>query len=163
MSSSCFLGRCRPVKITARSDYAVRAAAELAAMGDRFLTTEAIAAAQSIPKPFLTAILQDARRAGVVESRRGAEGGHRLARPPGEITVADVIRAVEGPLADVAGRAPEDLSAPGAAATVPQVWVATRAALRDVLETVTLADVAAGRLPAHVRRRLDAPGAWRRR
>jgi Rrf2 family protein len=151
------------VKLTAKADYAVRAVAELAAAPDRHLTSEAISAAQGIPQPFLTAILQDLRKAGLVESRRGAEGGHRLAHPAGEITVADAIRAIDGPLAGVAGQAPEDVAASGAAALLPQVWVATRTALREVLENVTFADVVAERLPPKVRARLDAPGAWRRR
>lgn len=151
------------VKITAKADYAVRATAELAAAPDRFLTSEKVAKAQAIPRPFLTAILQDLRRAAIVESRRGAEGGHRLAVPPDEVTVADVIRAVEGPLAEVAGRAPEEVAADGAAALVPDVWVATRGALRDVLEAVTFDDIVSRTLPADVLHRLDAPGAWLRR
>jgi Rrf2 family protein len=151
------------VRITARADYAVRAIAELAAHGERFLTSEQVAGAQAIPHPFLTAIFQELRRAGIVESRRGSEGGHRLAVAPGELTVADVIRAIDGPLAGVAGQAPEDVAAEGAAAALPQVWVATRSALREVLEVVTFADIVAGRLPAAVMRRLDAPDAWHRR
>lgn len=153
----------RAVRITAKADYAVRAVAELAAHGDGYLTSERIAEAQAIPQPFLTAILQDVRRAGIVESRRGAEGGHRIAVAPDRLTVADVIRAIEGPLANVAGRAPEEVRSAGAAAVLPQVWVATRSALREVLEVVTFADIVAGRLPASVQQRLDAPGAWRRR
>jgi Rrf2 family protein len=153
----------RRVKITAKADYAVRAVAELAATSDEHLTSEAMSAAQGIPQPFLAAILQDLRRAGIVESRRGAVGGHRLARAPGEITVADVIRAVDGPLAWVAGRAPEDASAQGPAAMLPHVWVATRSALREVLENVTFADLIAQRLPRAARARLDAPDAWHRR
>ena len=151
------------MKITAKADYAVRATAELAASGSGYLTSQKIAAAQEIPGPFLTAILQDLRRAGIVESRRGVDGGHRLAAVADELTVADVIRAIEGPLAGVAGKAPEDISVPGAAALLPQVWVATRSALREVLEAVTLADVVAHRLPPDVQKRLDEPGAWRRR
>lgn len=151
------------MNITAKADYAVRAAAELAAGEGRHLTAERIANAQAIPRPFLTVILQEMRRAGIVESRRGADGGHRLARDPAEITVADVIRAIEGPLAGVAGQAPEEISADGAAALLPQVWIATRAALREVLESVTLADMLARRLPSEVARRVNAPGAWRRR
>ncbi|MDP8910238.1 MAG: Rrf2 family transcriptional regulator [Chloroflexota bacterium] len=151
------------MKITAKADYAVRATAELAASRPNYVTAEKIALAQSIPQPFLTSILQALRRAGIVESRRGADGGHRLAMEAKEVTIADVIRVIEGPLAGVAGRAPEDLSATGAAVLLPQVWVATRSALREVLEVVTFDDVVTQRLPTEVRRRLDAPGAWRRR
>ena len=151
------------MRVTAKADYAVRASAELAALGGVFTPADRIAAAQGIPKPFLTSILQDLRRVGIVESRRGTEGGHRLAVAPDEVTIADVIRAIEGPLAGVAGQAPEDLTADGAAAILPQVWVATRSALREVLEVVTLADLVAQRLPPEVQRRLTAPGAWRRR
>ena len=151
------------MKLTAKADYAVRATAELAAAEGRHATTETIARAQAIPPAFLSAILQDLRRAGIVESRRGAEGGHRLARPAAEITVADVIRAIDGPLAGVAGRAPEEVEAPGPAAALTEVWVATRSALREVLENVTFADIAAARIPAAVQRRLDAPDAWHRR
>jgi Rrf2 family protein len=151
------------MKITAKADYAARAVAELAAHSDRYLTAEKIARAQAIPQPFLTAILQELRRAGIVESRRGADGGHRLALPSAELTVADVIRAIEGPLAGVAGQAPEEVSARGAATMLPQVWVATRSALREVLEVVTFEDIVSERLPPAIQRRLDAPGAWRRR
>ena len=151
------------VKLTAKADYAVRATAELAADPEHFVTSEWIASAQSIPRAFLTAILQDLRRAGIVESRRGAEGGHRLAVAPDAVTVADVIRAIDGPLAGVAGHAPEELAGVGASAALPDVWVATRSAMREVLEAVTFADVVARRLPRDVRRRLDAPGAWQRR
>ena len=151
------------MRVTAKADYAVRASAELAARGHGFTPAERIAAAQDIPKPFLTSILQDLRRAGIVESRRGPDGGHRLAVAAAEVTIADVVRAIEGPLAGVAGQAPEDVTADGAAALLPQVWVATRSALREVLEVVTLADLVARRLPPDVERRLAAPGAWHRR
>ncbi len=151
------------MKITAKADYAVRAVEELAATADDHLTSEAISAAQGIPQPFLAAILQDLRRAGIVDSRRGAVGGHRLARRPDDITIADAVRAVDGPLAEVAGRAPEDASAEGPAAMLPHVWVATRSALREVLETVTFADLIAQRLPRAVGARVQAPDAWQRR
>lgn len=151
------------MNVTAKADYAVRAVAELAASERPYLTSEAISAAQGVPRAFLTSILQDLRRAKIVDSRRGADGGHRLARPPGEITIADVIRAVEGPLAGIAGRAPEEVSATGAAAMLPQVWVATRSALREVLENVTLADLVSEQVPAAIKARLETPGAWRRR
>lgn len=151
------------MKITARADYAVRAVAELAATKDQHLTADKISAAQAIPQPFLAAILQDLNRAGIVQSRRGTDGGHRLVRPPAEVSLADVIRAIDGPLAGVGGQAPEEISTTGPAAILPQVWVATRSALREVLENVTFADLVAERLPPAVRRRIDAPGAWHRR
>ena len=150
------------IRVTARVDYAVRAAVELAAAPDpaRPLKAEAIARAQGIPHRFLDHILASLRQGGVVESRRGAEGGHRLARPAREISLADVIRAVDGPLASVAGTRPDALSFDGSAAPLATVWVAVRANLRAVLEATSLADVAADELPAAVRALADAPDAW---
>lgn len=150
------------MRTTAKADYAVRAAVELASAGD-LLTAEQIAQAQSIPVNFLENILRDLRRAGIVESRRGQAGGYVLARPADEISVADVIRGVEGPLADVRGQAPEALAYPGAAETLRDVWVALRASVRAVLEQVTLADVARGELPQHVEELTRDAGAWSRR
>ena len=124
---------------------------------------ERIAAAQAIPRTFLETILQGLRAGGIIESRRGREGGHRLARPASEITIADVIRTADGPLANVGGESPDSLEPPGPAAPMREVWVAVRAALRDVLEDVTLADVVAGELPDHVLELTRTPGAWQRR
>jgi Rrf2 family protein len=151
------------VKISAKADYAVRAAAELAAADERLLKGEAIATAQGIPQHFLENILSDLRHAGLVKSQRGADGGYRLARPAAEVTVADVIRAVEGPLAAVRGEAPEDVGYTGAAAPLQEVWIALRASLRSVVEHVTLADLATGRLPADVARLARDPDARVRR
>jgi len=152
------------VRIGAKTDYALRAALELAAAdGDRPIKAEAIASAQRIPPRFLEKILNDLRRAGIVESRRGVEGGHMLAAPPQEIRVADVIRAIDGPLANVSGRRPHELAFDGAAARLPDLLVAARAALRDVLDGTTLADVVGGRLPAHVTALAGDPAAWSRR
>jgi Rrf2 family protein len=151
------------VRITAKVDYAVRAAAELAAAPPGPVKRETLAANQGIPPKFLENILADLRRAGIVASQRGAEGGYRLAVPAASITVADVIRAVEGPLADVRGMPPEVLDYSGPAAALRDVWVATRVALRGVLEEVTIADVAGGELPRAVAERLVEPGAWTRR
>jgi Rrf2 family protein len=151
------------VHISARADYALRAAAELAAAGDGPIKGEALAQAQDIPPKFLEAILSAMRRAGLVNSRRGADGGYWLARPAREITVADVVRAVDGPLAGVRGQRPENVTYVGAAIELPQVWIAVRASLRNVLEHVTLADLAAGRLPAKVRRLAADPEAWHTR
>jgi len=150
------------VRTTAKADYAVRAAVELAAVGG-LVNAEHIAQAQDIPVNFLENILRDLRRAGIVESRRGQAGGYALARPADEITVADVIRAVEGPLANVRGQAPESLAYPGPAEKLRDVWVALRATIRSVLEGVTLADVARGELPAHVEDLTRDADAWVRR
>ena len=152
------------MRITAKADYAVRAAAELAAAeGTGPVKGERIATAQDIPLKFLENILSELRTAGIVASRRGAEGGYWLDRPASEIAVADVLRAVEGPLASIRGTGPERLSYQGAAEVLPQMWVALRASLRFVLEGVTLADLAAGTLPPEVTALADAPDAWVKR
>jgi Rrf2 family protein len=148
------------MRISAKADYAVRAAVELAASADGPTKGDAIAQSQGIPLKFLENILGDLRQAGLVRSQRGSDGGYWLNRPPEEITVADVIRAVEGPLAAVRGRRPEDVAYAGAAEPLIQVWIAVRANLRAVVEQVTLADVAAGRLPEHVRELAGDPEAW---
>ena len=123
-------------------------------------TAEALAGEQSLPPRFLGAILADLRRAGLVASQRGSEGGYRLARPAAQITVAEVIRALDGPLAEVRGHRPEATHYDGAAEHLQLVWVAVRASLRDVLEHVTLADVASGTLPKAVVRLTSNPDAW---
>jgi Rrf2 family protein len=149
------------VRVSAKTDYAIRAALELAAAGDdRPVKGERIATAQAIPLRFLENILMQLRHAGLVESRRGAEGGYRLARTPAEITLADVIRAIDGPLAGVQGDRPEKLGFEGVAAPMREVWIAVRASLRSVLEQITLADVIAGELPDHVRELLGDEDAW---
>jgi Rrf2 family protein len=149
------------MRISAKVDYAVRAVVELAAAeGEKPIKAERIANAQDIPLNFLENILGELRHAGVVRSHRGAEGGFRLARPPEEITVADVIRAVEGPLASVRGGPPEDANYAGAAAALLRVWIAVRVNLRRVAETVTIADIAADRLPSSVDQLTEDPGAW---
>jgi Rrf2 family protein len=149
------------MRLSARADYALRAAAELAAAGDGPIKVDEIAEAQGIPPRFLENILVSLRRAGLARSRRGAEGGYWLARPAAEITLADVLRAVEGPLANIQGVRPEDIDPPGRAAALRDVWVAVRASLRRVLEAVTLADLASGQLPPAVRELIDDPEAWR--
>jgi Rrf2 family protein len=152
------------VRISAKADYAVRAMVELAAAPDDGpVKGERIATAQRIPLRFLENILLELRHAGLVASQRGAEGGYWLAGPPDEITVAAVIRAVDGPLANVRGTAPESLEYAGAAGPLRDVWVALRASVRSVLETVTLADIAGGSLPAHVAELLEPGDAWRAR
>jgi Rrf2 family protein len=150
------------MRISAKVDYAVRAAVELAGAtdDDRPVKAERIATAQGIPLNFLENILGELRHAGIVRSQRGAEGGFRLARSADEITVADVIRAVEGPLASVRGGPPEEAVYDGAAEALPRVWIAVRANLRSVVEHVTLADIASRRIPAKIDRLADDPEAW---
>ncbi len=150
------------MRTTAKADYAVRAAVELAAAGD-MVTGEHIAQTTGIPHNFLENILRDLRRAGLVESRRGQAGGYLLAKPADEISIADVIRAVEGPLANVRGLSPEALDYAGSAAKLRDVWVALRASVRSVLEQVTLADVVRGDLPPHVDELTRDADAWVRR
>ena len=151
------------MRTTAKADYAVRAAVELAASGDAPVSAERIADAQGIPVNFLENILLDLRRAGIVESRRGAAGGYLLAKPADEIALADVVRAAEGPLASVRGLSPDTLEYEGSAVPLREVWVALRSAVRSVLEHVTLADVATGELPPLVAELTADPDAWVRR
>jgi Rrf2 family protein len=149
------------MRISAKADYAVRAVVELAAADDdKPVKAERIATAQDIPLNFLENILGELRHAGVVRSHRGADGGFRLARPANDITVADVIRAVEGPLASVRGGPPEEAHYAGAAITLPRVWIAVRANLRRVVEHVTIADIANSKLPAAIDRLAEDPEAW---
>jgi len=140
------------VRVSAKVDYALRATIELAAAAPGQVKGERLAAAQAIPHKFLENILADLRNGGIVASQRGAEGGYRLARPAGEITVADVIRVVEGPIASVRGERPDAVEYEGSARALKDVWIELRAAMRGVLEQTTLADlVARGRAP-------DGPG-----
>jgi Rrf2 family protein len=149
------------VRISAKADYAVRASVELAAATDeKPVKAERIATAQDIPLNFLENILGELRHAGIVRSHRGADGGFRLAKPADEITIADIIRAVEGPLASVRGGPPEETSYPGASEALPRVWIAVRANLRRVVEHVTVADVASGKLPTAIDRLAEDPEAW---
>jgi Rrf2 family protein len=148
------------VHVSARADYAVRALVELAVAGRQPVKRERIAAAQEIPLKFLGNILQELKTAGLVNTHRGAEGGYWLARPADQITLADVIRAVKGPLANVRGDPPESVNYPGAAEPLRKVWIAVRASLRSVLENVTLADVAANQLPSIVTELAADPLAW---
>lgn len=152
------------MRVTARSDYAIRALLEIAAApAGTPLRADAIARGQRIPLKFLENLLTDLRRARLVTSQRGTAGGYRLARPAAEIHLAEVIRAVDGPLADVRDLAPEALEYPGAAASLRDVWIALRASMRRVLESTTLADVAGGSLPKQVMKLLEDPDAWTRR
>ena len=151
------------MRVSAKVDYAVRAALELAAGGEGHIKGDRIAEAQNIPLKFLENILSELRRAGIVGSQRGAEGGYWLAKSASDVSIADIIRAVEGPLADVHGTPPEKLKFGGAATSVKEVWVAARASLRSVLEVVTLADIVSGDLPPVVAELVASKDAWSRR
>jgi Rrf2 family protein len=152
------------VRLTVKADYAIRAMAELAARSDGTpIKAEELAEAQDIPRGFLLGILAELRNAGLVSSQRGHDGGFALRRAPKEITLADVIRAVNGPLAMVGDDRPGEISYTGAATVLGDVWVAVRASLRSVLERVTLADLANGRLPNSVERFTRDPDSWAHR
>lgn len=149
------------MRITAKVDYAIRAMIELGAgEGDGPLKGERIATAQSIPTKFLENILADLRHDGLVASQRGADGGYWLARPSTGITVADVIRSVEGPLANVRGVRPEAVTFDGRAEPLQHLWIAVRASLRSVLEHVTIADLVGGKLPGDIETLAQDPDAW---
>ena len=151
------------MQVSARGDYAVRAALGLAAAYPTTTSAQALAEAQDLPYKFLEAILSDMRRAGLVQGIRGPEGGYLLKRSPSEITVGEVLRAVDGPLAAVRGLRPEETTYEGDAVHLPELWIAVRAALRSVVDEVTLAQLASGRLPARIRRLTAAPEAWQPR
>ncbi len=148
------------MRISAKADYAVRAAVELAAAGDEPVKGEKLAESQGIPLQFLEHILLELKHARIVRARRGAKGGYWLAKPPEEVTLADVIRAVEGPLANIQDSAPEATEYPGNAAALRDVWIAVRASLRRVLEEVTLADLRDGDLPDTIGELIADEGAW---
>jgi Rrf2 family protein len=148
------------MKLSAKADYAARAAAELAGAPDAPVTADRIAEAQGIPVKFLETILLELKHAGIVRSQRGPDGGYTLARPAEDISLADVIRAVDGPLANVRGDRPENMEYRGAAASLTDVWIAVRAALREILEATSLASLRDGRLPDRVRELADDPEAW---
>jgi len=148
------------MRVSAKADYAVRAAIELAAAGEGPVKGERISGAQDIPLRFLENILGELKHAGVVQSQRGQEGGYWLNRPADEITLAEIIRVVEGPLASVRGQRPDEVAYEGGAEPLQRVWVALRANIREVLESVTLADVVAGELPGIVSELTDRPEVW---
>ena len=148
------------MRLSARADYALRAAAELAVGDSTPITAEHLASAQAIPVKFLENILTQLRRAGLVRSQRGASGGFWLARPAGDIALADIIRAVDGPLVGVRGARPENVGYSGAAEPLQRVWIALRANERAVLEQVTLADIVSGNLPDMIRHLTENPSAW---
>ncbi len=148
------------MQISAKSDYAVRAMLELAMHGPELVKADLLISHQGLPRKFVEAILAELRRANLVRSQRGAEGGYALARPPSKIALGAIIRAVDGPLAEVRGMRPNETAYEGAAQHLPEVWVAVRASLRKVLDETTLAQVLTGNLPAHVRKMVDSPEAW---
>lgn len=148
------------MRVSAKADYAVRAAAELAAAEEGPIKGERLADAQDIPLQFLEHILLELKHAGIVRARRGAKGGYWLARPAEEVTIADVVRAVEGPIAHVQSAPPESIEYRGNAEHLQEVWIAVRASLRTVLEHVTLSDLVSGRLPSEVESLAAQPDAW---
>jgi|SRR5215210_7485502 len=152
------------MRISAKADYAVRAALELAASPNgEPIKGEQLAEAQNIPLQFLEHILLELKHARLVKAKRGYKGGYWLDGDPEEITIADVIRAVEGPLANIHESAPEDLHYAGPAEKLRDVWVAVRANLRGVLESTTLAEIAKGDLPWRIDAILQNPEAWIKR
>lgn len=152
------------MRISAKVDYAVRALVEIArADAGHAVSAEDVAVAQQIPRNFLQAVLGDLRRAGVVSSRRGQSGGWVLARPPESISVADVIRATDGPLVSVHGLRPESVAYDPSVSILQDVWIAVRSSLREVLEDVTVAQLVVGELPPEVAARTSEAGVWESR
>jgi Rrf2 family protein len=149
------------MRIPLKADYAIRALAELAAapVGE-WLKAEHIAARQEISTRFLLNIFTELRHTGIVRSQRGKEGGYRLGRSPETISLAEILRAIDGPLASVGNHRPEELRYYGAASPLQDVWIAVRVNLRQVLEHVTLKDISTGCLPEHVERLTGTAGAW---
>lgn len=148
------------MQISAKSEYAVRALLELAAREPDLVKAETIVAEQELPRKFVESILVDLRRAGLVRSTRGAEGGYQLTRPASQISLGAVIRAVDGPLAEVRGLRPHETTYSGVAQHLPEVWIALRANVRKVLDETSLQQVLVGRLPAHVRRLSEDSESW---
>jgi Rrf2 family protein len=147
------------MRLSARVDYALRAMSELAA-ANAPRTVEQLSEAQRLPNKYLEAILGELRRTGLLRSQRGPDGGYRLARPAEAISIADVIRALDGELANVRGSRPENLAYVGAAAALQEVWIALRASERAILEGVTLAHVVSGEMPKSVAALVANPSAW---
>jgi Rrf2 family protein len=148
------------VQISAKTDYAVRALLLLASRSPDLVKVDVLTEQQGLPRKFVEAILSELRRAGLVRSQRGADGGYALARPAAEITIGSVIRVVDGPLAEVRGLRPHETAYTGVAQHLPDVWVAMRASLRTVLDETTLEAVLTGDLPAHVQKMAEDPQAW---
>lgn len=148
------------MRVSAKADYAVRAAAELAAADEGPVKGGVLAEAQDIPLQFLEHILLELKHVGIVRARRGAKGGYWLAKPAEEVTVADIVRAVEGPIANVQSNPPESIEYSGNAQHLQEVWIAVRANLRAVLEEVTLADLVSGEMPSVVTDLAASPDSW---
>jgi Rrf2 family protein len=148
------------VQISAKTDYAVRALLILASESPELVKVDVLTYRQTLPRKFVEAILSELRRAGLVRSQRGPDGGYALARPAAEITIGAVMRVVDGPLAEVRGLRPHETTYVGVAEHLPDVWVAMRASLRTVLDETTLEHVLTGKLPEHVRLMAQAPDAW---
>jgi Rrf2 family protein len=148
------------VRVSAKADYAVRAAAELAAADEGPIKGERLSEAQDIPLQFLEHILLELKHSGIVRARRGAKGGYWLAKSPDDVTIAEIIRAVEGPIANVQSMPPEEIVYEGNSKALQDVWIAVRASLRSVLEQVTLADLVSGDLPPVVEHLTGSPDAW---
>ena len=155
------------MNISAATDYGMCALLYLTEIYEEdsslLATTEQISHSQEIPTKYLESILRQLRQAGIIESHRGPSGGFRLCRAPKEISVADVIRALDGPLAAVRSERPEDISYKGPASHLQEVWIAVRVSLREVLEEVNLSQIVSGGLPTKVKRAIAQPGAWDRR
>jgi Rrf2 family protein len=151
------------VQISAKTDYAVRALLSLAAHAPDRISAGVVVDEQALPLKFVEGILGDLRRAGLVRTQRGVGGGYSLGRPAGEITLGAVLRAVDGPLAEVHGLRPDETSYSGVAVHLRDVWVAVRASLREVLDETTVQHVLTGELPPHVRKLVDLPEAWQQR
>ncbi|WP_051753373.1 RrF2 family transcriptional regulator [Streptosporangium amethystogenes] len=148
------------MRISAKTDYALRALTQLAAHADRPVSSEELAQGQEIPHKFLEAIMAELRRTGFITSQRGTGGGHRLRLPADQVVIADVIRALNGPLTVIRGECPQDIEYGPPSEGLQIVWIAMRATLRSILESVTLADIAGGALPGHVRELAGDPDAW---
>lgn len=146
--------------VSARSDYAVRALIVLVREGGGPCTADFMAKRQDIPSKFLNAVLRDLKKAALIGSQRGMDGGYYMVREPKDIAVADIMRAVEGQLADVRGIRPENLSYVGEAEPLQEVWIAARAAMRSVLDHTTLADLTTGNLPDVVKQLAISDEAW---
>jgi len=154
------------VDISARTDYAIRALLMLAQEAHSAgapISVETLARRQTLPRKFLEAILRDLRRAGIVDSQRGPTGGYMLSRLAAQISLGDIFRAVDGPLAEVRGLRPHETSYAGVAEHLPVVWVAVRASLRRVLDGTTLEELLSGELPVEVRSLAQDPQAWENR
>jgi Rrf2 family protein len=151
------------VQISAKTDYAVRALLSLAAHAPERISAGVVVDEQDLPLKFIEGILGDLRRAGLVRTQRGVGGGYSLSRPAAEITLGAVLRAVDGPLAEVHGLRPDETSYEGVAEHLRDVWVAVRSSLREVLDETTVEQVLTGELPPHVRKLVDRPEAWQPR